>query len=103
MPKVQIQVSLADIAEACRASGALWRKVDPNQLARARGIKTPLRGRQALLAVARNALAALLIEQFKLGNIQQLTRAIRAGHAGDATDFDAINLAAAQSLGLLEN
>ena len=100
---MKIQVTPADIIAAIQSSGALWRKVDPKQLAHARGIPTPVRKRQALLAVARDALAALLIESRGLKNIQQLTRAIRAGHAGDATDFDAINLAAAQSLGLLEN
>ena len=100
MPKVIL--TPADILAAIHSSGALWRKVDPNALARARGIKTPLRGRQALLAVARNALAALLIERFKLSGIQQLTKAIRAGHSGDATDFDAINLQGAQALGILE-
>jgi len=103
MPKAQIQVTPDDVAAAIHSSGALWRKVDPNQLARARGIKTPVRGHQALLAVARNALAAVLIERRGLSGINALTKAIRAGHAGDATDFKAINLAAAQSLGLLEN
>ena len=102
MPRKQIQVTPADIA-TIHSSGALWRRVNPTHLARARGIKTPARKRQALLAVARNALAAVLIERTGLSNIYALTKAIRAGHAGDATDFKAINLAAAQSLGLLEN
>lgn len=103
MKTPQIQVTPIDIIATVQSSGALWRKVNPAHLARARGIPTPARKRQALLAVARDALAALLIESRGLKNIQQLTRAIRAGHAGDATDFKAINLAAAQSLGLLEN
>ena len=78
------------------STAALWRKINPNQLARARGIKTTLRRRAAFVAVSRDALAALLIELHGLKDFHQLTKAIRAGDA-DA-DFDAINLAACAAL-----
>ena len=85
------------LAAAQRAStAALWRKIDPNQLARARGIQTKLRRRAAFIAVARDAVAAVLIEQFNLKDFRQLTKAIRNGNP-DA-NFDAINLAACAAL-----
>ena len=78
------------------STGALWRKIDPNQLARARGTKTPLRRRAAFIAVARDAVAAVLIERHGLKGFQQLTKAIRAGDP--EADFAAINLAACAAL-----
>ena len=83
------------------STGDLWRKINPNQLARARGIKTTLRRRAAFITVSRDALAALLIERHDLKDFHQLTKAIRAGHDGAATDFDAINRRGAEALGLL--
>lgn len=83
------------------STAALWRKINPNQLARARGIQTKLRRRAAFVAVSRDALAALLIELHGLTRIQQLTKAIRAG-CGQDTNFDAINLAACATLFPLE-
>ena len=91
MPKIII--TPAQIAEATREEGHLWRKVNATQLARARGTNTPKRRRAAFVAVARDALAAVLCERFGLTRIQQLTAAIRAGNP-DA-DFNAINAAAA--------
>lgn len=85
------------LAAAQRGStAALWRKIDPNQLARARGIKTTLRRRAAFVAVSRDALATLLIERHGLKDFRQLTKAIRA--ADPDTNFDAINLAACAAL-----
>ena len=78
------------------STAALWRKINPNQLARARGIQTKLRRRAAFIAVARDALVAVLIEHFALKGFRQLTKAIRAGRAD--TNFDAINLAACAAL-----
>ena len=77
-------------------TGSLWRKINPDQLARARGIKTTLRRRAAFVAVARDALAAVLIEQFTLKDIRALTKAIRAGDP--EADFDRINRTAAHLL-----
>lgn len=85
------------LAAAQRGStAALWRKINPSQLARARGIQTKLRRRAAFVAVSRDALAALLIERHALKDFRQLTRAIRAGDPD--TSFDAINLAACAAL-----
>lgn len=78
------------------STGALWRKINPNQLARARGIKTKLRRRAAFVAVCRDALAALLIERHGLKDFRQLTKAIRRDDP--EADFDAINLAACAAL-----
>lgn len=85
------------LAAAQRGStAALWRKINPTQLARARGINTTLRRRAAFVAVSRDALAALLIERHGLKDFRQLTKAIRAGDSD--TNFDAINLAACAAL-----
>lgn len=85
------------LAAAQRGStAALWRKINPTQLARARGIQTKLRRRAAFIAVSRDALASVLIEQHGLKDFRQLTKAIRAGNP-DA-NFDAINLAACAAL-----
>lgn len=91
-------ITRTEIDDTLRDStAALWRKIDPNQLARARGIKTTLRRRAAFVAVSRNALAALLIERHGLKDFRQLTKAIRQG-CGQDTNFDAINLAACAAL-----
>ena len=92
------RTEIDDILAAAQrdSTAALWRKINPNQLARARGIKTTLRRRAAFVAVSRDALAALLIERHGLKDFHQLTKAIRAGDAD--TNFDAINLAACAAL-----
>ena len=79
------------------APSALWRKINPDQLARANAITTKLRRRAAFIAVARDAVAAVLIERFGLKDFRQLTAAIRRGCGQDA-DFDAINRAACAAL-----
>ena len=90
-------ITRTEIDDTLRDStGALWRKINPNQLARARGIKTTLRRRAAFVAVSRDALAAVLMERHGLTRIQQLTKAIRRDDAD--TNFDAINLAACAAL-----
>lgn len=61
---------------------------------------TPARRQQAIIAAGRDALARVLIARFGITH-STLTKAIRAGHAGDATDFNAINAAGARALGLL--
>ena len=88
------------LAAAQRGStAALWRKIDPNQLARARGIKTTLRRRAAFIAVARDAVAALLIERHGFKDFRQLTKAIRLGF-GTEPDWKEINQQATRALGL---
>lgn len=62
---------------------------------------TPARRQQAIIAAGRDALARVLIARFGIKSYGTLTKAIRAGHAGDATDFNAINAAGARALGLL--
>lgn len=63
---------------------------------------TPGRRAQAIAAAGREALANVLIDRLHLvPNWTALTKAIRAGHAGNATDFDAINRQGAQALGLI--
>ena len=90
-------ITRTEIDDTLRGStAALWRKINPNQLARARGIKTTLRRRAAFIAVSRNALAALLIELHGLKDFRQLTKAIRRDDAD--TNFDAINLAVCAAL-----
>ena len=64
---------------------------------------TPARRRAAILAAGREAIAHILIDTLELvPNYGALTKAIRAGHAGAATDFDAINKAGAVALGIWE-
>lgn len=90
-------ITRTEIDDTLRGStAALWRKINPTQLALARGIKTTLRRRAAFIAVSRDALAALLIERHGLKDFRQLTKAIRRDDA-DA-DFAAINLAACAAL-----
>lgn len=85
------------IASVKRGSTALlWRHISPSQLARARGITTPVRRRNAFIAVARDATISLLMKQHSLKRHQQVTAAIRAGDP-DA-DFDAINRAITAAL-----
>ena len=55
----------------------------------------------ALLAAGRDALGRVLMAQHEIKNYNALTKAIRAGHHGDATDFDAINKAGARALGFV--
>jgi len=62
---------------------------------------TPGRRQQAILAAGRDALARVLMDQFKIKTYGTLTRAIRAGHQHDATNFDSINAQGAVALGLL--
>ena len=98
MPCIITRTEIDGIIAAAQrdSTAALWRKINPSQLARARGIKTTLRRRAAFIAVARDAVATLLIERHGLKDFRQLTRAIRAGDP-DA-NFDAINLAACAAL-----
>ena len=95
MPKTIIAPE--QIAEATREEGHLWRKVNATQLARARAINTPKRRRAAFVAVARDALAAVLCERFGIKDFRQLTAAIRQG-CGKDVDFAKINLTAAFAL-----
>lgn len=62
---------------------------------------TPARRQQAIIAAGREALARVLMCRYGLKNYGALTKAIRAGHDGDATDFAAINRRGAEALGLL--
>lgn len=62
---------------------------------------TPKRRAAAILAAGRDALARVLMSKDGIKNYGALTKAIRAGHDGDATDFDAINRKGAVALGLL--
>ena len=97
MPRTQIQITPADIEACCgyirsdRAAYALRRPLPT----------TPGRRQQAILAAGRDALARVLIARFGIKSYGTLTKAIRAGHDGDATDFDAINRRGAEALGLL--
>lgn len=99
MPRTQIQINPADIEVCCgyirsdRAAYALRRPLPT----------TPGRRQQAILAAGREAIAHILIDTLKLvPNYQALTKAIRLGHQGDATDFDAINRRGAEALGIWE-
>ena len=97
MPRTQIQINPADIEACCgyirsdRAAYALRRPLPT----------TPGRRQQAILAAGRDALARVLMTRYGIKNYQALTKAIRRGHQGDATDFDAINRRGAEALGLL--
>ena len=65
---------------------------------------TPGRRKQAIAAAGREAIAHILIDTLELvPNYGALTKAIRAGHQGAATDFDAINRFGAQALGIWED
>ena len=91
------QITPKDIAAACHAIG-----LNPSHFKRSRLFPgTPKRRRAAILAEGRNVLAALLIQRHGL-KPHQLTAAIRLGHAGEATDFEAINIAGAKALGIWE-
>lgn len=98
MPCIITRTEIDGILAAAQrgSTAALWRKINPTQLARARGIQTKLRRRAAFVAVSRDALAALLIERHALKDFRQLTKAIRAGDP--AADFAAINLATCAAL-----
>lgn len=63
---------------------------------------TPARRRAAIIAAGRDTLADVLLKRHGLKWYHQLTAAIRAGHAGDATDFEAINISGAKALGIWE-
>jgi hypothetical protein len=100
MPRTQIQITPADI-EACCGYIASYPAAYP---LRRPLPTTPGRRYQAILAAGRDAIAYILIDALKLvPNYQALTKAIRAGHQGNATDFDAINRLGAVALGLLED
>lgn len=98
--KTQIKIVPADITAAC---GYIDHDVSAYVLRRPLPT-TPGRRHQAILAAGREAIAHILIDTLKLvPNWQALTKAIRAGHDGDATDFDAINKAGAVALGIWED
>jgi len=63
---------------------------------------TPGRRDQAILASGRDAIATVLFEQVPNLGWNNLTKAIRRGHSGDATNFTAINWLGAVSLGLTQ-
>ena len=64
---------------------------------------TPAHRRAAILAAGREAIANVLIDRLKMvPNWKALTKGIRAGHNGAATDFDTINEAGAVALGIWE-
>lgn len=63
---------------------------------------TPGRRKQAILAAGRDAIATVLFEQVPHLGWNNLTKAIRRGHSGDATNFTAINWLGAVSLGLTQ-
>jgi hypothetical protein len=64
---------------------------------------TPGRRNAAIIAAGRDAIANLLIRDVPYITWSNITKAIRAGHAGTDTDFTAINRSGAVALGLLEN
>lgn len=89
-------ITPADITRACeylddRASQYMPTRPFPT---------TQKRHDAALLAAGRDALARVLMMQHGIKSYGTLTKAIRAGHQGDATDFAAINKAGARALGL---
>jgi len=63
---------------------------------------TPGRRAQAIQAAGRDAIATTLFEQVPYLGWNNLTKAIRRGHEGDETDFDAINRMGAVALGLTQ-
>ena len=99
MTRTQIQITPADIEACC---GYIDHDVSAYVLCRPLPT-TPVRRQQAILAAGREAIAHILIDTLKLvPNYQALTKAIRAGHDGAATDFDAINRRGAEALGIWE-
>ena len=91
------QITPKDIAAACAIIAA-----EPKAYAPRRPLPTTAkRRRAAIIAAGRDALAGVLLKRHGL-KPHQLTAAIRAGHAGDATDFEAINIAGAKALGIWE-
>ena len=76
--------------------------VEPKAYAPRRPLPTtPARRRAAIIAAGRDALVGVLLK-YRTAKPHQLTAAIRAGHAGEATDFEAINIAGAKALGIWE-
>ena len=73
------------------------------EVTRARSTGTPKRYQQRALAAGRQAIAEALFEGYPVlgGDYHKLTKAIRAGHDGDTTDFDSINRRGAVALGLI--
>jgi len=97
--KSSITINPADITAAC---GYIESDVSAYKLRRPLPT-TPGRRKQAILAAGREAIAHILIDTLKLvPNYGALTKAIRLGHNGTATDFDAINRQGAQALGIWE-
>ena len=91
------QITPVHIAAACIIIAA-----EPKAYAPRRPLPTtPARRRAAIIAAGRDALVAVLLK-YRTAKPHQLTAAIRAGHAGDATDFEAINIAGAKALGIWE-
>lgn len=100
MPRIQVKITPADITAACGYIAAYREAYIP---LRRPLPTTPGRRKQAIAAAGREAIAHILIDTLHLvPNWQALTRAIRAGHQGTATDFDAINRLGAQALGIWE-
>ena len=104
----KFQISRISIKLACEYLATNRAHLDEhvsNAIARARATRTPGRYRQRSLTAGREALAARLFHLFPElnGDYRRLTKALRAGHDGDVTDFDAINEAGAIALGLLTN
>ena len=93
------KITPADITAACGYIAA-----DPTAYKLRHPLPTtPGRRKQAIAAAGREAIAHILIDTLELvPNYRALTKAIRAGHQGAATDFDAINRLGAQALGIWE-
>ena len=98
MPRIQVIITPADITAACGYIAA-----HRNDYTLHRPLPTtPGRRAQAIAAAGREAIANVLIDRLKLvPNWTALTKAIRAGHQGYDTDFDAINRQGAIALGLI--
>ena len=97
MPTIKPKVTPADIAAACAIIAADREAYTPRRPLPT----TPARRCAAIIRAGRDALAGVLLKRHGL-KWHQLTAAIRAGHAGDATDFEAINIAGAKALGIWE-
>lgn len=88
-------ITPADITAACTVIAR-----NPAEYRSSRPLPTTgKRHDQRLLADGRNAIACVILATGKVRARWQLTDAIRRGHNGDATDFNAINRQGAIALG----
>jgi hypothetical protein len=101
-PKGNTMTSKLSITPEHISNAAALIKSNPQRYLPTRPLPTTAgRRKQAIIAAGRDALATVLLDQFKIKNYGTLTKALRAGHNGDATDFDSINRQGAVALGLL--